>query len=166
MLALFPSTHRNPDGTVALTYQWFHSRFTAWVDSLDIGHCVPHQGSHTLATNLLRAGASLTHIRTYLGQVSDQMAEHYVHLSHSDLEDVLQHVWVAGPGAANPGEVLAGHTTPMNPKQPKRWPSTCHGGAPRPRAASAPFNPSSTAALAPGAWTATTATSSSSPGPT
>jgi hypothetical protein len=117
VLALFPSTHRNPDGTVALTYQWFHSRFTGWVDSLDIGHCVPHQARHTLATNLLRAGASLTHIRTYLGQVSDRMAEHYVHLSHSDLEDVLQHVWVAGPGAANPGEVLAGHTTPMNPEQ-------------------------------------------------
>jgi integrase len=117
VLALFPSTHRNPDGTVALTYQWFHSRFSAWVDSLDIGHCVPHQARHTLATNLLRAGASLTHIRTYLGQVSDRMAEHYVHLSHSDLEDVLQQVWVAGPGAANPGEVLAGHTTSMNPEQ-------------------------------------------------
>ena len=53
-------------------------------------------------------GASLTHIRRYLGQVSERMAEHYVHLSHSDLEDVLQHVWVAGPGAANPGELLTG----------------------------------------------------------
>ena len=48
--------------------------------------------------------ASLTHIRTYLGQVSDRMAEHYVHLSHTDLEQVLQHVWVAGPGATNPGD--------------------------------------------------------------
>jgi hypothetical protein len=37
------------------------------------------------------------------------MAEHYVHLSSSDLENVLQHVWVAGPGAASPGELLAGH---------------------------------------------------------
>ena len=26
-LALFPTSHRNHDGTVALTYQWFHSRF-------------------------------------------------------------------------------------------------------------------------------------------
>jgi len=39
------------------------------------------------------------------------MAEHYVHLSQSDLEDVLQHVWVAGPGAANPGELLADPTS-------------------------------------------------------
>ena len=110
---MFPSTHRNRDGTVSLTYQWFHTRFNAWVDSLDLGRWVPHQARHTLATNLLRAGASLTHIRTYLGQVSDRMAEHYVHLSHSDLEDVLQQVWVAGPGAATPGELLVGGCPPM-----------------------------------------------------
>jgi hypothetical protein len=36
------------------------------------------------------------------------MAEHYVHLTQTDLEDVLQHVWVAGPGAARPGELLSG----------------------------------------------------------
>ena len=78
---------------------------------------MPHQARHTLATNLLRAGASLTHIRTYLGQVSDRMAEHYVHLSNSDLEDVLQQVWVAGPGAANPGELLTSDTTPMTREQ-------------------------------------------------
>ena len=111
-MALFPTTHRNPDGSVALNYQWFHSRFRAWVADLDLGPCVPHQARHTLATNLLRAGASLTHIRRYLGQVSDRMAEHYVHLAHSDLEDVLQHVWVAGPGAANPGELLSSDTRP------------------------------------------------------
>lgn len=116
-LALFPSTQRNRDGTVSLTYQWFHRRFNAWVDSLDLGRWVPHQARHTLATNLLRAGASLTHIRKYLGQVSDRMAEHYVHLSHSDLEEVLQQVWVAGPGTANPGELLAGHTTPLTREQ-------------------------------------------------
>jgi integrase len=75
-LALFPTSHRNHDGTVALTYQWFHSRFRDWIAELDLGHCVPHQARHTLATNLLRAGASLTHIRRYLGQVSDRMAEH------------------------------------------------------------------------------------------
>ena len=116
-LALFPSKYRNPDGTVSLTHQWFHCRFKDWVDALDLGSCVPHQARHTLATNLLRAGASLTHIRTYLGQVSDRMAEHYVHLSHSDLEDVLQHVWVAGPGTANPGELLAGNSTPLTREQ-------------------------------------------------
>ncbi len=112
-LALFPTTHRNHDGTVSLSYQWFHSRFNAWVDTLEIGRWVPHQARHTLATNLMRAGASLTHIRTYLGQVSDRMAEHYVHLSHSDLEEVLAQVWVTGPGAASPGEQLAGATVPL-----------------------------------------------------
>jgi integrase len=116
-LALFPTTHRNHDGTVALTYQWFHSRFREWIAELDLGHCVPHQARHTLATNLLRAGASLTHIRRYLGQISDRMAEHYVHLSNSDLEDVLQQVWVAGPGAANPGELLNGTVSPMTREQ-------------------------------------------------
>ena len=116
-LALFPTSHRNHDGTVALTYQWFHSRFRDWIADLDLGHCVPHQARHTLATNLLRAGASLTHIRRYLGQVSDRMAEHYVHLSNSDLEDVLQQVWVAGPGTANPGELLTGDTSPRTREQ-------------------------------------------------
>ena len=116
-LALFPSTYRNPDGTVSLTHQWFYSRFRPWVDALDLGHCVPHQARHTLATSLLRHGATLTHIRRYLGQVSDRMAEHYVHLSHSDLEDVLQHVWVAGPGAARPGELLSGPAAPLSREQ-------------------------------------------------
>ncbi|MFE2717865.1 tyrosine-type recombinase/integrase [Streptomyces mirabilis] len=105
-LALFPSKVRNPDGTTSLSYQWFHHRFRKWVADLDLGRPVPHQARHTLATSLLRAGASLTHIRRYLGQISDRMAEHYVHLTQSDLEDVLQHVWVAGPGTASPGELL------------------------------------------------------------
>jgi integrase len=116
-LALFPSKYRNHDGTVSLCSQWFHRRFKDWIDSLDIGQWVPHQARHTLATNLLRAGASLTHIRRYLGQVSDRMAEHYVHLSHSDLEEVLQQVWVAGPGTANPGELLTTDPQPMPPEQ-------------------------------------------------
>jgi integrase len=116
-LALFPTTHRNPEGTVSLTHQWFYSRFRPWVDGLDLGHVVPHQARHTLATNLLRHGATLTHIRRYLGQVSDRMAEHYVHLTNSDLENVLQHVWVAGPGTAQPGELLAGDATPLTRQQ-------------------------------------------------
>lgn len=45
------------------------------------------------------------------------MAEHYVHLTSSDLENVLQHVWVSGPGAAHPGELLAGDTTPLTRQQ-------------------------------------------------
>ncbi len=113
-LALFPTIYRSHDGTVSLTHQWFYSRFRPWVDAMDLGHFVPHQARHTLATNLLRHGATLTHIRRYLGQVSDRMAEHYVHLSHSDLENVLQHVWVSGPGTASPGEFLAGTAAPLS----------------------------------------------------
>src|SRR5207244_5762286 len=105
---------RNPNGTVSLTHQWFYSRFRPWIESLDLGGYVPHQARHTMATNLLRAGASLTHIRRYLGHVSDRMAEHYVHLTHSDLETVLQHVWVSGPGTASPGEFLAGTAAPLS----------------------------------------------------
>ena len=41
------------------------------------------------------------------------MAEHYIHLSSTDLEDVLNRVWVAGPGAANPGELLSGRHAPI-----------------------------------------------------
>ena len=116
-LALFPTVYRSQDGTVPLTHQWFYSRFRPWVDAMDLGHYVPHQARHTLATNLLRNGATLTHIRRYLGHVSDRMAEHYVHLSHSDLEDILQQVWVAGPGAASPGELLAGEAAPLTREQ-------------------------------------------------
>jgi len=109
-LALFFSSHRNPDGKTSLSYMWFNRSFRLWLGELDIGHYVAHQARHTLATNLLRQGATLTHIRRYLGQVSERMAEHYVHLSHSDLENVLQHVWVAGPGTASPGALLAGES--------------------------------------------------------
>jgi integrase len=116
-LALFPTTYRSNDGTVPLTHQWFYSRFRPWVDAMDLGHYVPHQARHTLATSLLRHGATLTHIRRYLGQVSDRMAEHYVHLTSSDLENVLQHVWVAGPGTAQPGELLAGDAAPLTREQ-------------------------------------------------
>jgi integrase len=116
-LALFPSNQRNSDGRRHLSYQWFHRGFKAWIDELDIGRWVPHQARHSLATSLLRAGASLTHIRRYLGQVSERMAEHYVHLTQSDLENVLQHVWVAGPGTANPGELLTGDLAPLTRDQ-------------------------------------------------
>ncbi|MCP9213073.1 site-specific integrase [Streptomyces sp. NEAU-Y11] len=85
---------------------------------LDLGgHYVAHQARHTLATRLLRHGATLTHIRRYLGHVSDRMAEHYVHLTQSDLENVLQHVWVAGPGTTHPGELLTSDTTPLTHEQ-------------------------------------------------
>jgi Phage integrase family len=88
--------------------------FRRWVDSLDLGPAVvAHQARHTMATNLLRAGASLAHIRRYLGHVSDRMAEHYIKVAHSDLEDVLNAVWVAGPGSDCPGQLLSGGLSPL-----------------------------------------------------
>lgn len=99
-------------------YGWFNTGFRSWVDTLDLGHWVPHQARHTLATNLIRSGANLVHVKRYLGQVSDAMAEHYVHLANTDprLEEALNAVWVAGPGAAEPGLVLSG-SEPMTREQ-------------------------------------------------
>jgi hypothetical protein len=116
-MALFPTNQRNRNGQIPLSYKWFHKGFKLWIDELDIGRWVPHQARHSLATSLLRAGASLTHVRRYLGHVSERMAEHYIHLTQSDLEDVLQHVWVAGPGSANPGELLTEPTAPLTRDQ-------------------------------------------------
>jgi integrase len=116
-MAPFPTNLRNRDCRQPLSYKWFHQGFKRWIDDLDIGRWVPHQARHSLATSLLRAGASLTHIRRYLGQVSEQMAEHYVHLAQSDPEDVLQQVWVAGPGTASPGELLTGAAAPLTREQ-------------------------------------------------
>jgi integrase len=112
-MALFPSRVRNARGDRSISYGMFQTRFKEWVESLDLGPAVSHQARHTLATNLLRAGASLAQIRRHLGQVSIRMAEHYAKVAHSDLEDVLQAVWVAGPGSANPGKLLSGGLTPM-----------------------------------------------------
>lgn len=107
-MALFPSDWRNPNELRSISYGFFAHSFRQWVRGLDLPPSVAHQARHTLATNLLRAGASLAHIRRYLGQVSDRMAEHYVKVAHSDLEDVLHTVWVAGPGSSRPGELIAG----------------------------------------------------------
>lgn len=107
-LALFPSPACNANRRKSLSYGHFQIYFSDWVDVLDLGAVVAHQARHTMATKLLRHGASLAHIRRYLGQVSDRMAEHYAKVANSDLEDVLQAVWVAGPGSASPGELLSG----------------------------------------------------------
>ena len=117
LMALFPSSLRNRDCRQPLSYKWFHGHFKSWIDDLDIGRWVPHQARHSLATSLLRAGASLSHIRRYLGHVSERMAERYIHLAQSDLEDVLQQVWVAGPGTASPGELLTGPGAPLTREQ-------------------------------------------------
>ncbi|MFY1633662.1 tyrosine-type recombinase/integrase [Solwaraspora sp. WMMB335] len=105
-MVLFPSPQRNRYLTRPATYTWFHRHFRAWVDGLELGTWVPHQARHTLATRLLANGAALHHIRRYLGHVSTRMTEHYAKIALSEIDDVLGRVWVAGPGAPNPGELL------------------------------------------------------------
>jgi len=112
-LALFPRRSRNPNGTASISYTFFHKGFSSWLEELDIGNWVPHQARHTLATNLLKHGAGLQHIKKYLGQVSQRMAEHYAHVASSEIDDVLERVWVAGPGSATPGELLVTPTGDM-----------------------------------------------------
>ena len=73
-LALFPTPKRNHSQERSISYARFNVTFKKWVDGLDLGGNVAHQARHTLATKLLGAGASLAHIRRYLGQVSDRMA--------------------------------------------------------------------------------------------
>ncbi|MFB7648076.1 tyrosine-type recombinase/integrase [Streptomyces sp. NPDC056084] len=109
-LALFPRVTCNRQGLKGISYGWFSNQFSAWVKGLDLGKAVPHQARHTLATNLLRAGANLTHVKRYLGQISEAMAEHYVHIANNDpvLNAALEAVWVGGPGAVEPGVLLAG----------------------------------------------------------
>ena len=107
-MALFPSGIRNPRYERSISYNHYRREFRAWADSLDLGTAVTHQARHTMATNLLRAGATLAHVRRFLGHVSDRMAEHYIKVAHSDLEDVLNAVWVAGPGSDIPGKLLSG----------------------------------------------------------
>ncbi|MEY9839361.1 tyrosine-type recombinase/integrase [Streptacidiphilus sp. EB103A] len=109
-LALFPRATSNRKGLKGVSYGWFSTLFTTWVKGLDVGGAVPHQARHTLATNLLRAGANLSHVKRYLGQISDAMAEHYVHIANTDprLNAALEAVWVSGPGAPEPGILLSG----------------------------------------------------------
>jgi integrase len=113
-MALFPSGMCNPVGERAISINFFHQQFRQWVAELDLGGCVPHQARHTLATRLLAAGAGLHHIRRYLGHVSIVMTEHYAKVAMSEVEDILQHVWVAGPGAPRPGELLSNGLTGMS----------------------------------------------------
>lgn len=100
-----------------VTYTWFGDHFRTWVDDLDLGTAVPHQARHTLATKLLAAGASMQHIKRFLGHVSERMTEHYAKVALSEIDEVLHHVWVAGPGSHNPGEMLSRGVTPLPREQ-------------------------------------------------
>ncbi|MFD7282418.1 tyrosine-type recombinase/integrase [Streptomyces sp. NPDC059862] len=108
-IALFPSRIRNRNLLRGVSHGGFLDSFREWLATLDLGHGVPHQARHTLATNLLKNGADLVHVKRYLGQISKEMAEHYVHLAHDDpkLNDALTALWVTGPGAAEPGVLLS-----------------------------------------------------------
>src|SRR5260370_2640995 len=117
-ITLAPSRGANLAEARAISYSFFRRAFKPWVESLALGECVPHQARHTLATKLLQAGATLAHVRKYLGQVSDRMAEHYIHIAGSDLDDLLAPVWVAGPGTGNPGGPLPGITMPLSQHAP------------------------------------------------
>ncbi|MEU4828807.1 tyrosine-type recombinase/integrase [Actinomadura sp. NPDC023710] len=112
-MALFPSPVANPSFEKAMGASWFSTLFRGWVDELDLGDCVPHQARHTMATRLLAAGAQLHHIKKFLGHVSEKMAEHYAKVAISEIEDILQHIWVAGPGTPQPGTVLSTGVTPL-----------------------------------------------------
>jgi hypothetical protein len=107
-----PAAGRDPStfSDHPISYQWFADAFREWMETLQVGTGVLHQARHTLATNLLKNGADLVHVKRYLGQLSREMAEHYVHLAHNDprLNAALEAVWVAGPGSADPGLLLSG----------------------------------------------------------
>ncbi len=53
----------------------------------------------------------------HIKHVSIRMTEHYAKVAVSEIEDILQHIWVAGPAAPNPGELLSAPAVPMDLQQ-------------------------------------------------
>lgn len=107
-IALFPSRVSNPTFERSLCSSTFTAAFKAWIesDTMQVPGHTTHQARHTLATRLVQAGASMTHVKRVLGQVSERMGESYVLIAGSQVEPFLQQVWVTGPGAARSGEVV------------------------------------------------------------
>jgi len=108
VIALFPSPVTNPTFVRSISPSKFAVTFKAWIESEAInlpGHTT-HQARHTLATRLVNAGASMTHVKRVLGHVSERMGDSYVLIAGSQVEPFLQQVWVTGPGNAKPGEVV------------------------------------------------------------
>jgi len=107
-IALFPSRVTNPTFARSVADTSFSTAFKNWLDSDQMrlpGHTT-HQARHTLATRLVKAGASMAHVKTVLGHVSERMSDSYVLIAGSQVEPFLQQVWVTGPGNANPGQVV------------------------------------------------------------
>jgi len=107
-IAVFPSRVTNPTFARSVATTSFNTAFKNWIDSDQMrlpGHTT-HQARHTLATRLVKAGASMAHVKTVLGHVSERMSDSYVLIAGSQVEPFLQQVWVTGPGNANPGQVV------------------------------------------------------------
>jgi len=107
-IALFPSPVANPSAGRSLSISAFTVAFKNWLacDDVDLPGHTTRQARHTLATQLIAAGASMTHVKKVLGHVSEAMSEAYVLIAGSQVEPYLQQVWVKGPGSASPGEVV------------------------------------------------------------
>lgn len=108
MIALFPSRKTNPTFERSVSTSSFSIAFKTWIESEHMrlpGHTT-HQARHTLATRLVNAGASMTHVKRVLGHVSERMSDSYVLIAGSQVEPFLQQVWVTGPGNPTPGRVV------------------------------------------------------------
>ena len=107
-IALFPSRVTNPTFERSLSPSSFAVAFKAWLatDQIALPGHTTHQARHTLATRLVNAGASMTHVKRVLGHVSERMSDSYVLIAGSQVEPFLQQVWVNGPGNARPGQVV------------------------------------------------------------
>lgn len=53
------------------------------------------------------------HVTKSPRHVSERMSERYAQLAVSEFDDVLHRIWVSGPGAAGPGELLSQGVTPL-----------------------------------------------------
>jgi hypothetical protein len=107
-MALFPSRVTNPTFARSVADTSFSTAFKNWINSDQMrlpGHTT-HQARHTLATRLVKAGATMAHVKTVLGHVSERMSDSYVLIAGSQVKPFLQQVWVTGPGNPKPGEVV------------------------------------------------------------
>jgi integrase len=108
VVALFPSRVTNPTFERSISVSAFSVPFRAWLelDAINLPGHTTHQARHTLATRLVSAGASMTHVKRVLGHVSERMGDSYVLIAGSQVEPFLQEVWVTGPGNTKPGTVV------------------------------------------------------------
>src|SRR5664279_2443353 len=70
-IALFPSRVSNPTMERSISPSLFAVAFKAWLcsDGIGLPGHTSHQARHTLATRLVEAGASMTHVKKVPGQV-------------------------------------------------------------------------------------------------